>query len=217
MCTRTRVRTRARTHMGCTLTTARAGGLPMLIRLLKSPSEQVQRQAAKAVANLGVNHDNKELIAKAGGVEPLIALARGASVPVKIEAIAALANLAVNGACAPRGQAAQCLAAQCQAAHTRTHAHAHAYAHAHTRCRGRTCVQMPTRWKSVPKAAWSPLWQRRRGRSRSCRASARGRCATCRCRKTTRHAFVLRAAWASCARWQRLRCQTARGSRRCAH
>ena len=34
---------------------AREDGVDMLIALLQSPSEQVQRQAAKALANLGVN------------------------------------------------------------------------------------------------------------------------------------------------------------------
>jgi hypothetical protein len=34
---------------------AKEGGLGMLIKLLHSPNETVQRQAAKALANLGVN------------------------------------------------------------------------------------------------------------------------------------------------------------------
>ena len=50
-----------------------------------------------ALANLGVNADNKSKIAKAGGIPKLVHLAGVGSVPVKIEAIAALANLAVNG------------------------------------------------------------------------------------------------------------------------
>lgn len=34
---------------------AQNGGIEMIITLLNSPSDQVQRQAAKALANLGVN------------------------------------------------------------------------------------------------------------------------------------------------------------------
>lgn len=34
---------------------ATEGGIDMLIHLLESPNEHVQRQAAKALANLGVN------------------------------------------------------------------------------------------------------------------------------------------------------------------
>lgn len=87
---------------------AQNGGIEMIITLLNSPSDQVQRQAAKALANLGVNSiikfyilyicldDNKELITKAGGLPPLIAAAKSENVGVEIEAIAALANLAVN-------------------------------------------------------------------------------------------------------------------------
>ncbi|RHZ00265.1 hypothetical protein DYB37_004432 [Aphanomyces astaci] len=76
---------------------ANEGGIDMLIHLLQSTNEHVQRQAAKALANLGVNVDNKEKIAKAGGIKPLIELARSKQIGVAVEAIAALANLAVNG------------------------------------------------------------------------------------------------------------------------
>ena len=73
------------------------GGIDMLITLLGCDSDHVQRQAAKAIANLGVNADNKAAIAAAGGIDPLVALADKGSEGVQIEAIAALANLAVNG------------------------------------------------------------------------------------------------------------------------
>lgn len=100
---------------------ATEGGIDMLIDLLDNPNEHVQRQAAKALANLGVNGTvaaqqspcfpfltlmgsnnlnvvaNKERIARAGGIKPLIALASSKQVGVAVEAIAALANLAVNG------------------------------------------------------------------------------------------------------------------------
>ena len=71
----------------------------MLVHLLGSSHDLTQRQAAKALANLGVNADNKRKIATAGGIIGLVRLAGLSNVPVRIEAIAALANLAVNGNC----------------------------------------------------------------------------------------------------------------------
>lgn len=76
---------------------AEEGGIECLIGLLSSNNELIQRQSAKALANLGVNADNKPRIASAGGIPKLIALAGTSLIAVKIEAIAALANLAVNG------------------------------------------------------------------------------------------------------------------------
>lgn len=76
---------------------AEEGAIECLIGLLTSPSELIQRQSAKALANLGVNADNKPRIAAAGGIPKLIALAGTSLIAVKIEAVAALANLAVNG------------------------------------------------------------------------------------------------------------------------
>ena len=73
------------------------GAIDCLIHLLGSPNELIQRQSAKALANLGVNSENKPRIAAAGGIPRLIALAGTGLVAVRIEAIAALANLAVNG------------------------------------------------------------------------------------------------------------------------
>lgn len=73
------------------------GAIECLIELLTSPSELIQRQSAKALANLGVNADNKPRIATAGGIPKLVALAGTSLIAVKIEAVAALANLAVNG------------------------------------------------------------------------------------------------------------------------
>ena len=69
----------------------------MLISLLDNEHELTLRQSAKALANLGVNAENKRKIAAAGGIPKLVRLAGFESVPVRIEAIAALANLAVNG------------------------------------------------------------------------------------------------------------------------
>lgn len=76
------------------------GAIECLITLLESPSELIQRQSAKAIANLGVNGDNKPRIAAAGGIPKLVQLAGSSLVAVRIEAVAALANLAVNGASA---------------------------------------------------------------------------------------------------------------------
>ena len=76
---------------------AKEGGIEMLIGLLDSDHELIQRQSAKALANLGVNVDNKRDIASKGGIPKLVRLAATSALAVKIEAIAALANLAVNG------------------------------------------------------------------------------------------------------------------------
>ena len=76
---------------------AREGAIEMLIGLINSNNELIQRQSAKALANLGVNSENKRRIALAGGIPKLVALAQTGVLSIKIEAIAALANLAVNG------------------------------------------------------------------------------------------------------------------------
>lgn len=54
---------------------ANGGAIESLIALLDSPSDLIQRQSAKALANLGVNADNKPKIADAGGIPKLIKLA----------------------------------------------------------------------------------------------------------------------------------------------
>lgn len=69
----------------------------MLIDLLQSTHDLTLRQAAKALANLGVNPENKRLIAQSEGIPALIKLLDTSILPVKIEVVAALANLAVNG------------------------------------------------------------------------------------------------------------------------
>ncbi len=75
------------------------GAIECLIALLDSSNDLIQRQSAKALANLGVNADNKPKIADAGGIPKLIKLAGTPQIAVRIEAIAAMANLAVNGKC----------------------------------------------------------------------------------------------------------------------
>ena len=59
-------------------------------------TNRIQRQAAKALANLGVNSENKATIAEKGGIKPLIRLTIESPDSVKVESVAALANLAVN-------------------------------------------------------------------------------------------------------------------------
>lgn len=76
---------------------AEEGGIECLIALLDSSNDLIQRQSAKALANLGVNADNKMKIAERGGIPKLIRLSGTPQVSVRIEAVAALANLAVNG------------------------------------------------------------------------------------------------------------------------
>ncbi len=76
---------------------AEEGAVECLIELLDHPNDLIQRQAAKALANLGVNNDNKVKIAKVGGVPQLVKLAGVGTLGVRVEAVAALANLAVNG------------------------------------------------------------------------------------------------------------------------
>lgn len=73
------------------------GAIECLIGLLDSSNDLIQRQSAKALANLGVNADNKPKIAEAGGIPKLVKLAATPQISVRIEAIAAMANLAVNG------------------------------------------------------------------------------------------------------------------------
>ena len=76
---------------------AKEGAIACLIFLLDSPNELIQRQSAKALANLGVNSENKQRIADEGALPRLVVLSGAPQVNVRIEAIAALANLAVNG------------------------------------------------------------------------------------------------------------------------
>ena len=70
--------------------------MEVLIDLLPSRNVHVARQAAKALANLGVNSENKATIATKGGVPPLVRLVANSVESVQVEAVAALANLAVN-------------------------------------------------------------------------------------------------------------------------
>lgn len=77
---------------------AKEGGIEMLVHLLQSTNELTQRQASKALANLGVNAENKRQIAVLGGIPGLVQLSGSPNLAVRIEAVAALANLAVNDA-----------------------------------------------------------------------------------------------------------------------
>jgi vacuolar protein 8 len=73
------------------------GAIEVLIYLLESTNELIQRQSSKALANLAVDGDNKARIARKGGIPKLVMLAGSGQVSIQVEAIAALANLAVNG------------------------------------------------------------------------------------------------------------------------
>jgi hypothetical protein len=76
---------------------AQEGAIAMLVTLLDTPQELTQRQAAKALANLGVDAGNKIEIAKQGALPRLLNLIKNSSTRVKTEAVAAIANLAVDG------------------------------------------------------------------------------------------------------------------------
>src|SRR5690606_37045844 len=73
------------------------GAITMLVGLLDTPHELTQRQAAKALANLGVDAGNKIEIAKQGALPRLFNIVKNSGVRVKTEAVAAIANLAVDG------------------------------------------------------------------------------------------------------------------------
>jgi hypothetical protein len=75
---------------------AKKGVLDVMVRLLNVPTPTTAKQAAKAIANLAVNVENKKLISKAGGIPPLLVLAASEDVSVQVEAVAAIANLSVD-------------------------------------------------------------------------------------------------------------------------
>lgn len=75
---------------------ARCGALEVLVQLLRSENASTGKQAAKAIANLAVNAENKARIRNADGLAPLIKLAGSEIAAVQVEAIAALANLSVD-------------------------------------------------------------------------------------------------------------------------
>jgi hypothetical protein len=78
---------------------AKNGAIDILIELTNNNklNELTLRQSCKSLANLGVNYDNKLLIAEKGGIDCLVKVANHKSSLVQVEAIAALANLAVHG------------------------------------------------------------------------------------------------------------------------
>eukprot|EP00873_Tetraselmis_striata_P022942 jgi/Tetstr1/443206/TSEL_031246.t1 len=56
-----------------------AGGIPELVRLLKSPqtNKATELQAARVLSNLALNQDNSGAIRAAGGIQPFVALLAG--------------------------------------------------------------------------------------------------------------------------------------------
>ncbi|RHY33483.1 hypothetical protein DYB32_001600 [Aphanomyces invadans] len=85
---------------------ANEGGIDMLIHLLQSNNEHVQRQAAKALANLGVNglvfhtnisYANEIEIAQEGGLKPIIQAAKSDSMELQSQVARALRNLSLGG------------------------------------------------------------------------------------------------------------------------
>jgi vacuolar protein 8 len=72
------------------------GGLPPLIRLLKTGSPVVKEKAASILRVLATVKDNKVAISEAGGIEPLIDVLVIGSPIAKEHAAGALKNLAVN-------------------------------------------------------------------------------------------------------------------------
>ena len=73
-----------------------AGGLGGLVALLGDPSASSREEAARALANLAGNDENKLAIAANGGIMPLIMLLRDSHPPAREEAARALVNLAVD-------------------------------------------------------------------------------------------------------------------------
>ena len=72
---------------------AAAGGIEVLVSLARDGTERQKEEAAGALWNLSVNHDNSVAIVAAGGIEVLIALARDGTERQKGGAAVALGNM----------------------------------------------------------------------------------------------------------------------------
>jgi hypothetical protein len=75
---------------------ARAGGLEPILRAAASDNFELQSQAARAMRNLSVNPDNKEMIKKLDGVEVLKKLSGSDNERIQQQATRALNNLTVQ-------------------------------------------------------------------------------------------------------------------------
>ena len=76
---------------------AEAGGIPLLVELLRDGSADAKLEAAVALRNLGYNNAaNRVLIAEAGAIPPLVQLVRDGSAGAKSMAASALSNIAHN-------------------------------------------------------------------------------------------------------------------------
>eukprot|EP01018_Ginkgo_biloba_P001590 Gb_21666 [translate_table: standard] len=74
----------------------RGGGIRFLLDLARSCREGVQSEAAKAIANLSVNHDVAKAVAMEGGISILAVLAKSPNRLVAEEAAGGLWNLSVG-------------------------------------------------------------------------------------------------------------------------
>ena len=78
---------------------AEAGGIPLLVELLRDGSAETKLEAARALGwVLYSTHANAALIAEAGGVPLLVELLRDGSADAKKSAVAALGNLTYSNA-----------------------------------------------------------------------------------------------------------------------
>jgi vacuolar protein 8 len=75
---------------------AEAGGIPLLVELLRDGSADAKLEAATALCELAWDDDNPVLIAEAGGIPPLVELLRDGSADAKCDAAMALNYLAYN-------------------------------------------------------------------------------------------------------------------------
>ncbi|XP_022101489.1 vacuolar protein 8-like [Acanthaster planci] len=71
----------------------RSGALQLLIKLLRSPNEEIQCNVCGCITTLATTDANKKEIVSCGGVPPLINLARSPDMRVKRNATGALLNL----------------------------------------------------------------------------------------------------------------------------
>lgn len=74
-------------------TIAEKGGLPPIIAATKSVDVELQSQAARALRNLSVREENKDMIRSLGGVEPLKVMASSTTERISKQASRALLNL----------------------------------------------------------------------------------------------------------------------------
>lgn len=77
---------------------AAAGGIPLLVNLLRSPAVGVQEQSSLAIRPLTVDSTNRAAVIAAGAVPPLVVLLASPSPMVQQSALSTIQNLAADGA-----------------------------------------------------------------------------------------------------------------------